>query len=242
MKASAKTFIVFTLGLVAGGLLWVGIKDQLLRVRTIEIVTDDQTSDSNLQPLKAALNNKLIVFYGRFAWNVPIDEILKIAKSDGRVRSATAQRIFPGRVVLHVGLREAIVNAVDNNGRLVPVAIDGTLMPIPENPFDRPILRGAQFMKEPGLRARIANQIAELPEEGLFSQKSISEIHFKPKSGFELVLMKHGTRVLVAEDELSQKSSRIEQVLNYLENQRIEGRVIDVRFSKKVVVKPRNQP
>ena len=46
----------------------------------------------------------------------------------------------------------------------------------------------------------------------------------------------------MGEGDFDLKVSRVEKVMSYLHNRNIKGRVIDARFSKKVVVRVRNTP
>lgn len=84
--------------------------------------------------------------------------------------------------------------------------------------------------------------IDEIPTEGKFSQKRISEIRHDSKDGFWMTMMKTGLRVKMGEDNFALKASRVGQVIEYMENRQLEARVIDANLSKKVLVRLRKDP
>jgi len=72
--------------------------------------------------------------------------------------------------------------------------------------------------------------------------KNISEIFYSKKEGFKIFLKGVATEVRMGDSDFGPKISRVEKVLSYLDSQNVKGRVIDARFSKKVVVRVRKAP
>ena len=127
------------------------------------------------------------------------------------------------------------LHSVTSSGSILPVKLS-------KQDIDLPILRGANFHKDEVLRGKAVALLREVPDRGLFSKQNISEIRYEKKNGFILHLVNRNTLVKLGKDNFVQKSSFIERAMSYLESQRLEGRVIDARYSKKVVVKLRNEP
>jgi len=127
------------------------------------------------------------------------------------------------------------LHSVTRSGSILPVKLS-------KQDIDLPILRGANFHKQEPLRSKAVALLTEIPTRGLFSKQNISEIRYEDKNGFVLHLVNRNTLVKLGKENFAQKSSFIERAISYLESQRLEGRVIDARYSKKVVVKLRNEP
>ena len=107
---------------------------------------------------------------------------------------------------------------------------------------DVALLEGEIFLKKPELRKKAVEVLAELPEEGSFSQKSISEVRYDTKEGFWMTLIKSGIQVKIGEDKVGLKAARVSQVVDYLDSRQFEARVIDANLSKKVLVRLRKDP
>jgi cell division protein FtsQ len=77
----------------------------------------------------------------------------------------------------------------------------------------------------------------EIPPEGSFSQKKISEIFYDKKEGFWVQMVDQGLQVKLGEGQVSLKSARVGQVLDYVKSHDIKPRLIDANLSKKVILK-----
>jgi hypothetical protein len=122
------------------------------------------------------------------------------------------------------------------------VGRDASLLSRLKSPIDLPLLRGAQFFEDVQLRRQAVDLMNEIPFEGVFHQGLISEVRFDKHKGFELLLTNGWTRVNMGKEDFSRRVRFIERVLNYLQEHKMQARVIDARFSKKVVVRLRNAP
>ena len=125
-----------------------------------------------------------------------------------------------------------------------PVATDAALLPpipITEAP-DLPFLRGEDLKDETSLREKTIELFSAIPDVGPFNKGNVSEIVYGKKEGFKIYV--NGTRaeIKVGDSDFGPKLSRAQKVLAYLDSRNIKGRVIDARFSKKVVVRVRNTP
>jgi len=98
---------------------------------------------------------------------------------------------------------------------------------------DLPLLRGKAFTSGKN-RARAINIYKSFPQEGVLSQKTLSEVLFEE----DLVLVFSGIkgRVYLGENDLDKKAERILKVLKYLRFHGIEAKRLDARFSDRVIV------
>lgn len=81
-----------------------------------------------------------------------------------------------------------------------------------------------------------------LKEENPLSSQKVSEILFDKKQGFSLILTPEAEIVRLGFDNFEKKIGMAKKVFSYMQSKGLKGRVIDVRFSKKVVVRLRNAP
>ncbi len=244
-----KVFVRLFFGFLLGGLLffggWFVFQEQMLKVTTVQVVADTEDEPILFARIQDALKGQYKKYVGQYFWKVKLEELLQTAEQDRRVRQVHVVRHFPNEIVVRIEPHGTVAHLLDTKGLLHPIAADGSLLPAlkgSEVP-DRPIVRGKEFFTDEVLRGKVVQLMKELPQQGAFSQKAVSELHYSKKEGFEWFLSGTGLVVRTGDEaNLGNRIERIEQVLNYLDQQRVKGRVIDARFSKKVVVKLRNQP
>lgn len=237
--------------LVAGCVTLIGVtvfvvQDRTLKLQPIEFILDEGASHERIlfEKISENLHTVFRKIEGKWIWSTTLDEVLATVQTDSRVKAAHVFRRYPNRILVVIQPQTTAANFLDGDGFLHPVATDGSLLPpvYPSQAPDRPLLRGKKFAAQPQLRERVVQLLGELPETGMFSQSTVSEIHYDEKTGFEFTLIGSGVTVKVGDDSLLHKANQIEKVLMYLQSQRIKGRVIDARFAKKVVVKLRKRP
>ncbi|MDW8190487.1 MAG: hypothetical protein RMK80_05900 [Pseudobdellovibrionaceae bacterium] len=71
--------------------------------------------------------------------------------------------------------------------------------------------------------------------------KSVKKIRYDREEGFILELMGGATSVLLGHQLSAERFDRVTQVITFLQLKKLEARVIDAEFDKKVLVKLRNQ-
>lgn len=216
------------------------------RVKRVEITLADNNDPSYLFPkVQAALEEKLHNIYGQFVWQVDIQKVLAVIEQDRRVRDVFVTRVLPNTIRIVVEPQVAFANIMGNDSLIFyPLSQEGDVMPAvraPDAP-DGPILRGAKFLQSKEWRDEALKLLHTLPETGTFSRASISEIHMNDKSGLRMILKRSGSEVLIGSDDFKNRTSYVSRVIHYLDSERLSGRVIDARYSKKVVVKLRNEP
>ncbi|MCB0419771.1 MAG: FtsQ-type POTRA domain-containing protein [Bdellovibrionales bacterium] len=177
-------------------------------------------------------------------WFVEMSQWIDQLKKDQRVKDVQAIKRFPNTVLFRLEPRRPVGLILDEKGFLYPVGADGGLLPrldlgrVP----DLPLIRGTQFMESVELRKKLVEHLQILPSEGLFSLSNISELHRKSNGEYEIHLMDPIAYVNIAPQDFEYKVSMVIRVLEYLKRHNLKSRVIDARFSKKVVVRLRNQP
>lgn len=245
MRVYAKIFIVLmVVGVIALGVVHF-FEEQFLRVQSIELNLDKLSDEEVIfSRVRTSLDEKLKKHMGQWIWRLSLSQVLDEALADQRIEAASVRRIFPNKIRMTVRPHSPVVLLLAESGEFFPVAMDASLLPATptmEVP-NVPVLRGVELLKNHKLRQQAIAMYLEVPNEGLFNKKNISEILYKDAEGFEFRMTNSGLKLLVGESLLGPKSGRIEQVMKYLESQQIKGRVIDARFSKKVVVRLRNEP
>ena len=163
---------------------------------------------------------------------------------DPRIKEIKLKRKFPGQINIHIVPKTVAASMMSFKFGLHSLTKEADILPVNlslQN-LDLPILRGANFHKQKELRTLAVKLLEEVPAKGLFSRENISEIRYENKNGFIIYLNSHNSIIKLGKNEFKKKSSYIERAMSYLESQKMEGRVIDARYSKKVVVKLRNEP
>ncbi len=155
------------------------------------------------------------------------------------IKEARVFRRFSGRVNVDLLFHKPSAVYLSKRNKLYPVSVTGVLLSeiaVKEFP-DLPIIRGELFMTDKKARLRAVKILEFLPQAGRFSKENISEIYKSKTNGYTLVLKSTGTEVFLGESFINKKLLSVAKVLKYMDDGRLEGRVIDARFLKKVVVK-----
>lgn len=239
--------VFFTLVLViliAGGIVALE-NPSWLKVERFQIeLAENSNQDLLFQRIRTSLQAQFQVYQGRYVWQVPLKVLYELVAKDKRVKKVSIYREFPSVFRLVVEPHTPVLAYLDRDGRIYPVAADAALLPAvsaSEAP-DLPILRGESFRDEIGLRELALDLFKSVPDDGPVTKASVSEIIYNAKDGFKVFVSGTGAEVKLGDSDFGPKLSRVQKVLSYLDSQNIKGRVIDARFSKKVVVRLRNTP
>lgn len=199
------------------------------------------TESAEFKDLGQKIRESVSEHFGQWLWRVSLNEVERLALQDIRVASVHVQRWFPNKIEIQLKRRKAILGLITQDG-VLPISVDATLLNRIDvsEAYQFPILRGQIFRKSIESRKKVIALFEQIPREGLFSHAEISEIQYDKKEGYRFLLNRSQMQVLLLDEQVRQRSSRVEKVLRYLESQSIKGRVIDARLSKKVVVRLRN--
>lgn len=219
---------------VSAGLVFYG-QPKELRIQEIDVLPLET---------RAAVLPLLDDFWGKTFWEVSLRNIGEKIQQDHRFKSATIRREFPSRLVIQVQTRVPALAFLDESGNVLPVASDGTLLPESEKPpkMSYPLLRGREFANSQELRSTAVELVHSLDLHDGLTLDQISEIYFDRQKGFSLYLLGMNAEILMGHSDFGPKLERVQRVVSYLNSQNIKGRVIDARFTKKVVVRVRKSP
>ena len=193
-----------------------------------------------MDEIQSVLQSKLQTFIGKKIWQISFDNLIEAMRSEPRVGSINILRLLPNRFFIQIQPRKPLLVLLDpNNGTIRPLSMDGKVLPplSPNQIPDLPILRGKVFLEQTAIRKLAIRFLSLMPETGGFSQKEISEVkHSSQEKSLTFILSKNGKPIKVGYDPIKMKTRRIESVLRYLNQKNIKWRVIDARFSQKIVV------
>jgi cell division septal protein FtsQ len=241
-KKRTFVFVFVPISLLA---LWLALNPQWIRVENVQIDLAPTSSQTLLfERIRATLGPQLARFNGKYFWEVPLAQVYEVTTKDKRVRKVSIYREFPSKLRVEIEPHTPVLAYLASDNRIYPVATDATLLPaLPFADYsDLPLLRGDELRDEQKLREAALELYEQIPDDGALHKKSISEIYYSKKEGFRLFLSGSHAEVRMGDSDFSPKFSRVEKVLSYLDSQNIKGRVIDARFSKKVVVRVRKAP
>lgn len=241
MKTILTLILLFS---VAGGVAAIE-NPSWLKVEQFQIDLAENSDEHLLfQRIRSSLEAQFKIYQGRYVWQVPLKNLYELVSKDKRVKNVAIYREFPSVFRLVIEPHTPVLAYLDRDGRIYPVAADAALLPaLPafEAP-DLPILRGEPLRDEVSLREIAIELLTTIPEEGPLRKASVSEILYTAKDGFKVFVSGAASEVKLGDSDFGPKLSRVQKVLSYLDSQNIKGRVIDARFSKKVVVRVRNTP
>lgn len=183
----------------------------------------------------------LAPFHKQLLWQINIRDIMAKIRKKPWVQVARVRRVFPNKVEVDLGLQEVGLVFINDRGDKYPISSEGNILPrIKEELLpDVPLLRGRKFLDDGNLREDALLLSSLLPAVGPLSRPMLSEIYFSPKVGFELLLNETRYRVILGQDNYELKIKRVTKVIDYLYAKNIQGRVIDARYDKKILVRLR---
>lgn len=231
---------------VLAGTLFYLNKNGFFNIQKIEVVLENPTSGQEqfLKPNVDQLEATLAKYKGISLWNIKLKNISKEAKDCDWIERAMISRSWPATLSLKIVPYEVKLLYMAKAGKLVPIIKDGSFL----NPVeakqapDVALLQGESFANKNELRKKAVDVIEQIPAEGSFSRKTISEIRYDGKEGFWMTMIKTGVQVKIGDDQVALKANRVSKVVDYLENRQFDARVIDANLSKKVLVRLRKDP
>jgi len=245
-KLILKLFIAFIAlpSVIAGSMYWLNEKG-FFNINQVEIqLVDSQGQVNFYSPMVEKLEKKMLPFKGQSLWSVKLSQVVEILQGQNWIETHSIARSWP--TVLQVKIKPHDVKLVylGKSGKYMPIIADGSFLDTVDSKQapDVTLLEGEVFANKKELRQKAVKVLREIPEEGSFSKKTISEMRYDTKDGFSMTLMKTGIQVKIGEEQVALKSARISQVVDYLQTRQFDARVIDANLSKKVLVRLRNDP
>jgi cell division septal protein FtsQ len=245
MRTLFRWPVLLTSFVLASSAVLVAFNPAWIKVESIELdLSRNSNQDLLFQRIKLTLGPQFSKLEGRYFWQVPLQSVYDLATKDKRVKKVSIYREFPSSLRVEVEPYTPVLAYLSNDGRIYPVATDATLLPAlsAADAPDLPFLRGEDLRENSALRENAIELYNHIPQDGTLNKKQISEIAYTKKDGFKLFISGHANEVRMGDTDFGPKISRVQKVLSYLDSQNIKGRVIDARFSKKVLVRVRNTP
>lgn len=237
-------FIVLPISVI--GIFYYLNKNGFFNIQKVEVVieTAAQGQEHFFKPLVNKLQSDLVKYQGVSLWTIKLKNISREVRALNWVDSLNITRDWPSTLTIRVHPHEVKLLFLSKNGNLIPIIKSGSFLNAVETKQapDVALLEGDAFLKKAELRKKAVEVIEQIPSEGAFSKKTISEIRHDDKEGFWMTMIKTGIQVKMGEDQVALKAARISKVVDYLESHQFEARVIDANLSKKVLVRLRKAP
>lgn len=229
------------------GILYHLNENGFFNVENVEIVYEGSVQDQKtfLNPLVADLKKNMADYQKVSLWSLPLSQVATEVAAYNWIETSAIKRSWPNTLTITVRPYEVkLLYMMGKGNKLRPVIKNGNFLdPIESSQApDVALLEGETFAKKPELRKKAVELVEELPEEGSFSKKTVSEVRYDKQEGFWVTLIRTGIRVKIGEDQVALKAARVSQVVDYLDSRQFDARVIDANLSKKVLVRLRKDP
>lgn len=210
----------------------------------IDLLKPDEVPEELYKPVVESLKPRLEKYEKLKIWQLSLKELEEDLRQEDRVKDVRLMRSWPREIQVKVWPYQPIFVVLDGKGHAYPVTKDARVLnAIPLREVQSmPIVRGAQFLAQKELRQMAAKLVGSFEQTEDLNNREISEITQNQKDGFRLYLVKSGAEIRLGDSDFDLKLKRVGKVLSYLDDQQIKGRVIDARYSKKVLVRVRNAP
>lgn len=155
--------------------------------------------------------------------------------------SVRVRRVFPNTMVIHAKPRELLYLAykedllsfvaVASGGKIVEGVDLNQLPPLP-------VTVSPHFFENEKLRKEVAQLLENTqPSSELFRER-VADLIYDPRVGLILSLRVSGQKIILGDEDFLLRAERASDVVKYLIKNQLRGRVIDSRFSQKVLVRP----
>lgn len=215
------------------------------RIESILITPDVKESEKLVwKEVNSSIEHELRGYKGHSLWDISFGQIKQQLLKYPYLQKVQIQKSWPNKLEVSYSLPplRAIYPLAKNRFQILTA--DGNwLGPLAWSRLPGlPWVRGDWIVQKPELKSEALLLLEQLPKKGPLSVEQISEIRFSELDGFLITLIKSGQQIRFGMDNFEIKSLRALQVLDYLQVRGLESRVIDLNFSKKVLVRLRNQP
>ena len=196
-------------------------------------------SDPSIVQAKNKVSEYLSSYKGKKIWQVSMSKLLKEIQKIYPYGGVQIQRYITGRIDVFLKKSHIIAFILKNDHKFFPVSFSGVIQNTMSegHHLDRPILRGDIFYHKKNIRTQACSLLEQLPKEGIFSAKNISEVLFdKNHSGFIVHLIPGHFTLEIPAQLTEQKIKNINFVIKYLLQRERFGNRINARQAKKIIV------
>ncbi len=228
--------LLFTASLVGGYYIFHGSFFNLSDIEITYTEASDYTVSLNERILDSVEKYKNLPL-----WKINLAKLEDELRAQNWVQGVTISRQYPSSLEVQITPKKIIANIVRSPTKMIPIAEDSQMLPITnhKNAPDVPLLIGKDFLRNQSLRESALKLLKDLPQDGSFSSKNISEMTSR-KNEFAIRIKGSSASILMNTEDVPVKAARVAKVVDYLNERDLNGRVIDTNFSKKVLVKLRN--
>lgn len=224
------------------------------KIDKVEIKVNTLTSQKSYITSKVKqLQTKLDGVKGISLWKAPLSQISKMLKEEKWIKEFQISRAWPSGIELIIHPDDVTILVLSQDGLqksdsepsvIRPITKSGRVLEkIKTNSAPSAIVtHDSSFLSSEKVRNGAINVINALPETGNMSAARVSEIGYDKKEGYWIKLLHSETKVNFGEEQFEIKSTRISQVIDYLESRNLKARVIDANLSKKVLVRLQQNP
>ena len=190
--------------------------------------------------LQSELDSKLKLEVNKKIWQVDIAELRAGLMQNNWFKMVAISRQYPSKMSIAIDIENPVALLAVGN-EILAVGADGQLLAPVKTTFlpSLPVLRGDNFFHSLSLRKLATHFLKDVSGNSEISPKNIAEITFSKDENFNLLILPSKSIVKIGAEQASLKAERVAQVIEYLNSNQMNGRVIDARFSKKVLVRLR---
>lgn len=239
MQKFSRSILYMFFGFLMPMSVLVAIKNGAFRVHEIQIISSKPTE---FLDYIGALQMRLQAYQGLNLWEVDLDRVEEIIKSETWIQDAHVYRHYPQSLRVEISPKQPVGLLLTKQGRMHMISADSTVMPtitVTRAP-KLPVIQDARLLQNKNLRDKVVNVLRELPAEGRFSRETVGGVSISRDGDIVLEHLTLKTAIKLGDEGIAVKSARVARVLEYLEHNNLNSRVIDADFSKKVLVKLRN--
>jgi cell division septal protein FtsQ len=223
---------------VPGVVYYLDFKNQF-QVQSFETtLLQPAAQEKYMEPLILELKKELQKKVGQSLLRIDLPGLASEIQKKNWIKTVHVRRVWPRLV--HLQIEAKAVKLLYHTPKQETQALleDGTLLKtLSENYPDVAYLKGVDFEKQPALRIKALEFLAEIPQSGKFQIKNIMELRYSEKEGFQVILRDSFLKVKMGTQEINKKAKRVARVLDYLEVHKIQAESLDLNAERKAFVK-----
>ncbi len=196
-----------------------------------------------VKPYLESLNQKLDAFKGQSLWKFSLKSVSMLLKEETWISEFRISRSWPSGLEIEIEPHHIafLIQSKESHGltEFYPVTDSANILKKVDSKQapSVAVIRQDQFLKNQKIREGAIAILKSLPSAGKLQSAQVSEVGYDKKDGYWMSLVQSDMKIKFGEDQFEIKSTRVSQVMDYLENRDLKARVIDANLSKKVLVR-----
>ncbi len=243
MRAYLKA-ILYSLVFIAslGSLIYVLDQKEFFSLTELDLrwqAPNHIESSRAFQKQQQFLEIQLEKLKGQSLLSLSVKELYEDLKKEKWLSEINISRRYPSRLELRLTSKDWLAMLL-KEGKFYPFTENADLLAavdISDAP-SVPIIYLEYFPKKKEEQIALRDLLLALPEEGQLSKENVVEVRYQ-KENFIIKLRAQDQSIEMGRSNFALRAARANKVLDYLEKENLQGRVIMTDFSKKVVVKLR---